>query len=141
MVVTFRSGNPLTRRRFLTGVASAATIATAEGIARPYLSRAADRPVITHGVQSGDVTAGSGVVRARSDRPSRMLIEVATSERFNGARTVAVADALPESDFTAKALIDDLPAGQDFLSRPISGFVLSDRCRRAAGRTFSYRTG
>jgi alkaline phosphatase D len=117
MVVTFRSGNPLTRRRFLTGVASAATIATAEGIARPYLSRAADRPVITHGVQSGDVTAGSGVVRARSDRPSRMLIEVATSERFNGARTVAVADALPESDFTAKALIDDLPAGQDIFYR------------------------
>jgi len=32
------------------------------GIAMPYLSRAADRPQITHGVQSGDVGADGGVV-------------------------------------------------------------------------------
>ena len=117
MAVTFRSGNPLTRRRFLTTAASSAAVTAAGGIARPYLSRAADRPVITHGIQSGDVSAEAAVVWARSDRPSRMLIEVATSERFNGVRTVAVVDALPESDFTAKVLIDDLPAGQDIFYR------------------------
>jgi alkaline phosphatase D len=44
----------LSRRRFLS--TAAATGAGAFGaIAMPYLSRAADRPVITHGVQSGDV--------------------------------------------------------------------------------------
>jgi alkaline phosphatase D len=31
-------------------------------IVMPYLSRAADRPPITHGVQSGDVGADGGVV-------------------------------------------------------------------------------
>ena len=31
-------------------------------IAMPYLSRAADRPRITHGVQSGDVGADGGTV-------------------------------------------------------------------------------
>ena len=35
----------------------------------PYLSRAADRPAVTHGVQSGDVSADGGVVWARADRP------------------------------------------------------------------------
>ena len=57
------------------------------GIAKPSLSRAADRPVITHGIQSGDVSADSGVVWARSDRPSRMLVEVATTESFNVMRS------------------------------------------------------
>ena len=117
MAVTFRSARSLTRRRFLATALSTAAISAAGGIARPYLSRAADRPAITHGVQSGDVAADSGVVWARSDRPARMLVEAATSERFSDVRTVAEVDALPESDFTAKALIDDLPAGQDIFYR------------------------
>jgi phosphodiesterase/alkaline phosphatase D-like protein len=32
----------------------------ASGIAEPYLSRAADRPLITHGLQSGDMRVDSG---------------------------------------------------------------------------------
>ena len=52
----------------------------------PYLSRAADRPRITHGVQSGDVGADGGVVWARADRPSQMMVEVATTESFANAR-------------------------------------------------------
>ena len=46
-----------------------------------------------------------------------MLVEVATSESFSDIRTAVAVDALPESDFTAKALIDDLPAGQDIFYR------------------------
>ena len=83
----------------------------------PYLSRAADRPQITHGVQSGDVGADGGVVWARADRPSQMMVEVATTESFANARALPPVAALPESDFTAKMLLENLPAGQDIFYR------------------------
>jgi alkaline phosphatase D len=86
-------------------------------LAKPFPSRAADRPLITHGVQSGDVSADSGIVWARSDRPARMLVEIATTDSFKNVRHGAFVDALPESDFTSKALIEGLPAGQDIFYR------------------------
>src|ERR1700751_2294368 len=103
----------LSRRRFLS-TAAAAGVST---FAMPYLSRAADRPAITHGVQSGDVGADGGVVWARPDRPSQMLVEVATSESFKNSRTLPPINALPESDFTAKLLLENLPGGQDIFYR------------------------
>src|SRR5689334_4648763 len=106
---TFR----MSRRRFLSTAA-----ATGVGlVAMPYLSRAADRPVITHGVQSGDVGADGGVVWARADRPSQMMVEVSTTESFKDARVLPPINALPESDFTAKLLIEDLPSGQEIFYR------------------------
>src|SRR5262252_5683896 len=116
-MAVMRSGASLTRRRFLTTAASSAAMAAAGGIAKPALSRAAHRPVITHGVQSGDVCVDSAIVWARADRPSRMLVEVATSESFKTIRSAVFVDALPESDFTAKALLEGLPAGQDVFYR------------------------
>ena len=116
-MAVMRSGASLTRRRFLTTAASSAVIVAAGGIAKPALSRAADRPVITHGVQSGDVSVDSAIVWARADRPSRMLVEVATSESFKTIRSAVFVDALPETDFTAKALLEGLPAGQDVFYR------------------------
>src|SRR6516165_5735568 len=113
-MAVMRSGASLTRRRFLT---TAAAMAAAGGIAKPALSRAADRPVITHGVQSGDVSVDSGIVWARADRASRMLVEVATSESFKDIRSAVAVDALLETDFTAKALLEGLPAGQDVFYR------------------------
>src|SRR4051812_12924974 len=113
MAIQRRSSVSLSRRRFLTTGSSSLALATLDVVARPYLSRAADRPLITHGVQSGDVSTGSGVVWARSDRPSRMLVEVATTDSFKTIRDTVFVDALPETDFTAKALIENLPAGQD----------------------------
>ena len=112
----------LTRRRFITGSASAAALTTtaltwAGGIAKPYLSRAADRPLITHGLQSGDMGVDSGVVWARTDRPARMQIEIATTDSFKDVRVGAFVDALPDSDFTAKLLLKELPAGQDIFYR------------------------
>ncbi len=103
----------ISRRKFL-----ASTAATGAGIiAMPYLSRAADRPVITHGVQSGDVGADGGVVWARADRPAQMMVEVATTESFANAKALPPIAALPESDFTAKMLLENLPAGQDIFYR------------------------
>ena len=108
-----RIGAAPTRRRFIaTAAASAATL-----VARPYLSRAADRPLITHGLQSGDVSQDAGIVWARTDRPARMLVEVATTDSFATICGETAVDALPESDFTAKTLIDGLPPGQDMFYR------------------------
>src|SRR5690349_17950758 len=99
----------ISRRSFLAGVAGV--------MAMPYLSRAADRPVLTSGVQSGDVGADGGVVWARADRPSQMLVDVATSDSFANVRALPPIAALPESDFTAKMLLENLPAGQEIFYR------------------------
>src|SRR5581483_7687256 len=80
-------------------------------------SRAAERPQITHGVQSGDVSIDCGVVWSRADRPARMLVEVATTDSFRDIHSAVFVDALPETDFTAKALIENLPSGQDIFYR------------------------
>jgi alkaline phosphatase D len=104
---------PVTRRKFL----AVSTSAAALSVARPYISRANDRPLITHGVQSGDVGVDSGVVWARTDRPARMQIEIATTDSFRDVRQGVFVDALPQSDFTAKALLEDLPPGQDIFYR------------------------
>src|SRR5947207_9355733 len=111
--MTNRFPRHISRRRFL-------ATATATGIgptAMPYLSRAADRPQITHGVQSGDVGADGGVVWARADRPSHMMVEVAASESFGNARVLPPIAALPDSDFTAKMLLENLPGGQEIFYR------------------------
>ena len=87
------------------------------GIGKPYLSRAAGRPLITHGVQSGDVSDGEAIVWARTDRPARMQVEVSTTDTFTTIHDILFADALPETDFTAKLLLEDLPPGQDIFYR------------------------
>ena len=111
--MTYLFSRKFSRRRFLTTAAATGVGA----LAMPYLSRAADRPQITHGVQSGDVGADGGVVWARADRPSQMMVEVATTESFKDARALPPIAALPESDFTAKMLLENLPAGQDIFYR------------------------
>src|SRR5262245_59437023 len=98
MAAHIRNGARLSRRRFLAGSAAA----TALGVAAPGISRAADRPQITHGVQSGDVSLDSGIIWARTDRPARMLVEVSTTRSFKTVRDGFFVDALPETDFTAK---------------------------------------
>jgi alkaline phosphatase D len=87
------------------------------GLVRPYLSRAADRPVVSHGVQSGDVSHDGAVVWGRSDRPARMLVEVATTDSFTQLLHGVAVDALRESDLTANVLLEGLPAGQDIFYR------------------------
>src|SRR5207244_12772869 len=48
---------------------------------------------------------------------SRMLVEIATTDSFKDVRSAAFADALPESDFTAKLLLENLPPAQDIFYR------------------------
>src|SRR5262249_60397554 len=117
MAVIMRHRASLTRRRFLGTAAASAAMTVSGAIARPYLSRAADRPCITHGVQSGDVSVDSAVVWARSDRPARMLVEASTTDSFRHIIRAVVVDGLPDTDFTAKALLESLPAGGDISYR------------------------
>ncbi|HTP93449.1 MAG TPA: alkaline phosphatase D family protein [Xanthobacteraceae bacterium] len=116
MAVGMRKRAALTRRTLLKA-ASASAITAIGGIARPSLSWAPDRVQITHGVQSGDVSANSGVVWARADRPSRMLVETATSDSFRDIRSAVFVDALPVTDFTAKMLVEELPRDHDIFYR------------------------
>src|SRR5262249_16246597 len=94
---------------------AAATFSTS--IKAPAVVWSSQRPLVTHGVQSGDVSTDSGMVWARTDRPARMLIEAATNNTFGNICYASTVDALPETDFTAKALIEDLPSGQDIVYR------------------------
>jgi len=115
--MTIRIGSAMTRRRLLATGGDATTLPTISSLVRPYISRANDRPLITCGLQSGDVSSDSGVIWARSDRPSRMLVEIATTDSFKDIRAGAYVDALPETDFTAKTMIDGLPPGQQIFYR------------------------
>ena len=110
-----------TRRRFLKSSAGAAT-GVAAGLATgafglPAISRASDRPQVTHGVQSGDIASDSGMIWARSDRPARMLVDVSTTESFEKSVRLAPGTALPSHDFAVKRLLDGLPADQSIFYR------------------------
>lgn len=117
MAIAIRAKQGVTRRQLLVRSASTAVLAGFGGLARPHLSRAADRPQIFGGIASGDVSAGSAVVWARADRPARLQVECSTVESFNTIVRRASADALPEHDFTSKLLLEGLPPGQDIFYR------------------------
>ena len=74
-------------------------------------------PRITHGVAAGDVHNGRAVVWSRADRPSRLFVEHSTTESFRNARRVPGPAALDASDFTARVVLTDLPAGQRIFYR------------------------
>jgi alkaline phosphatase D len=117
MTIAIHPKQGLTRRQLLVRSASTAALTGLGSIARPYLSRAADRPRITCGVQSGDVSSDSAVIWARADRPARMRVECSTVESFKIIIGSASANALPDSDFTSKLLLGGLPPGQDIFYR------------------------
>ena len=94
-------------------------------------SAAPDRPMITHGVQSGDVSVDAGVVWARADRPSRMLVEVATTDSFKTSSTAIRRCIAGNAISPPRLLIENLPAGQDIFYRIRFQDSLAGRVRRA----------
>src|SRR6266550_6892601 len=117
MPIAIRAGQSLNRRQLLVRSAATCAVAGMGSLARPYLSRAADRPLIASGIQSGDVSADSAVIWGRADRAARMQVECSVVESFKTIIRSATADALPDSDFTSKVLLDGLPPGQDIFYR------------------------
>jgi alkaline phosphatase D len=117
MAIAIRAKQGLTRRHLLVRSASTVALAGMAGFARPYLSRAADRPQIAGGLASGDVSTDSAVVWARADRPARMRVECSTVESFKTIIRIASSEASPDRDFTSKVLLEGLPPGQDIFYR------------------------
>ncbi len=138
------------RRQFLrTGAVAGAALVVAPGRAPAFVR---SRPSLTHGIQSGDVTAQSGIVWGRADRPSRMLVDVARTPSFRGSRRIEGPVLTPDADFTGKVLLDALPPGQEtfyrvtledldepgLLSEPLDGSLrTAPRGRRDVSFTWS----
>ncbi|MEV4493481.1 alkaline phosphatase D family protein [Micromonospora coxensis] len=74
--------------------------------------RPAGRPVLTHGVQSGDVTADSALVWTRADRPGRMYVELSRRPDLRGARVLRGPVLDPSGDFTGRLRLRGLPSGE-----------------------------
>jgi len=106
--------NRVSRRRFLRG---SAAMGTAALLGAPRISRAAARPIITHGIQSGDAAFDRAVLWSRTDRPANAIFEWATTDSFKDVTTLPKVAALPESDFTAKIMATGLPSDQDIFYR------------------------
>jgi len=115
--MTRRTRSALTRRQLLIRSASLVTLAGTSSLAKPYLSRAADRPQIAGGIQSGDVDGDRAIVWARADRAARMRLECSTSDSFKTILCAAFGDAVPDRDFTAKLPVENLPGGQEIFYR------------------------
>ena len=105
---------PLSRRGL---IRAGGSLVLATPLFAPAISRAADRPLITNGLQSGDATGDSGMVWARVNQPSRVRVEFSTTESFKSVLGSVFADALPESDLTMKLGMQGLPAGQSIFYR------------------------
>ncbi|HVJ44626.1 MAG TPA: alkaline phosphatase D family protein [Dongiaceae bacterium] len=109
---------PVSRRRLLrTGLFGGGAALGLGGVSlfpKPSLATlGANAPILTHGVQSGDIGFDGGVVWARADRPARMIVDYALTESFKDARRRVGPAALQDTDFTARLELGDLPAGQD----------------------------
>jgi alkaline phosphatase D len=76
-----------------------------------------DRPELTHGIQSGDISFDSAVIWSRADRAARLTVELAATEAFNNPRILPGPTVLENSDFTGKLLVTGLPPGEDVFYR------------------------
>jgi len=117
--------SPISRRQLI----AASGLTLVSSFAMPAIVRASARPTFTHGVQSGDVDATSAMVWTRVDRPARVLVEYDTTGRFADPSRLAPLDALPESDFAIKRLLDDLPPAQDIFFRFVAEDLYSPNAR------------
>ncbi|GGS41942.1 alkaline phosphatase D family protein [Actinokineospora fastidiosa] len=122
----------VTRRTLLT-----AGMATA-GLALPGVAFASSRPTLTHGVQTGDVTQHGAVLWTRSDRPARMLVEIARDPSFRHARRLRGPVLTPDTDGTGKLRLDHLPPGCEVHYRVVAEDL--DGRVRSAALTGSFRT-
>jgi alkaline phosphatase D len=144
----------LNRRKFAAellyggaAVAAAPSLIT-NSLAAPAIAQS--RPLITHGIASGDVSYDTAVIWSRADRRSRMLVEWSTTESFKDSHRVRGPWTGYDRDFTAKLLLRNLPAGERIFyrvrfenergtaSEPVTGqFVTAPRDERDVSFAFS----
>lgn len=107
------------RRTFIQGVVSGLTAVPARLFAQAPAIVTSEklRPRIDYGVGAGDPAGGRAIVWAHVDRPSRMVVEYATTESFSDSRRVRGPIATPDTGLTARVRIGDLRPGQDLFYR------------------------
>jgi alkaline phosphatase D len=89
----------------------------AQGSAPALITLDSARPQMPLGVMSGDVTDQRAIVWSRSDRPARMIVDMATTESMRDARRIVGPAALEVSDFTARLDLSGLAPGQTHFYR------------------------
>ncbi|GHB55190.1 hypothetical protein GCM10010331_48740 [Streptomyces xanthochromogenes] len=101
------------RRSVLKGsLAASAGLALPTGLAAAPAFARSGRPSASWGVQAGDISASSGLIWTRSDRPARMLVETSATESFRRARRWRGPLLGPGTDFTGTTPLHGLPAGE-----------------------------
>ncbi|XVS65810.1 alkaline phosphatase D family protein [Actinosynnema sp. CA-299493] len=130
------SDGVVNRRTLLrAGAIGTAAVLVPGGVA---LARGGERPVLTHGVQSGDVTFDGGLVWTRADRPSRMLVQVSSDPSFRHSRTVRGPLLTPETGGTGRVRLRGLPGGREVHYRVVAEDL--DGRTRSEAVTGSFRT-
>jgi len=87
---------------------SALVLGLGSARAERQTSQAPVRPVITHGVASGDVSASTALIWARANDSARMHVQLSRSPRFTARAHERIASATSSSDFTAKVRLTRL---------------------------------
>jgi alkaline phosphatase D len=107
------------RRAFIEAVVAglAAGRGRVFGQAPAVVTSDTSRPRIDYGVGAGDPGGGRAVIWAHVDRPSRMVVEYATTESFKNARRIEGRVATPDTGLTARTVIGELRTGQDIFYR------------------------
>ncbi|GAA3927119.1 alkaline phosphatase D family protein [Streptomyces gulbargensis] len=109
------------RRQVLRGslAASAALALGGTGLASAPAFALSGRPRAAWGVQTGDVTAHSGLVWVRADRPARMIVETSATDSFRRVRRHHGPLLGAGTDFTGTAALHGLPAGEQIHYRVV----------------------
>ncbi|MFJ2832369.1 alkaline phosphatase D family protein [Streptomyces sp. NPDC087263] len=101
------------RRSVLRGsLAASAALALPTALGAAPAFALSGRPKAEWGVQTGDVTADSGLVWVRSDRPARVIVETSATESFRNPRRWQGPLLGPGTDFTGTTRLRGLPAGE-----------------------------
>ena len=104
------------RRTFLHTASSLCVFGRAPAVMSRVLQDAR-APVMTGGVQVGDVTGSRAMIWSAADRPARIFVEIARDERFTSPRLIEGPAALENSRFTAKIDLAGLAPGEPVFYR------------------------
>src|SRR5688500_17963216 len=117
----------ISRRQFVAAGVRACAAATVLPAARSVdfltsgapaiLQSDASRPALAQGVAAGDVTNGRAVIRSRTARPSRPIVEYSTREKFETVLRRVGPAALEPSYSTSRVALTDLPPDQRIFYR------------------------